>query len=102
MATQVSGSKVVSGAEHIIIVFLLLVCNFVPAHEVCKLILVSMGGCLISHAIMFPSKLNVVIGKYQMSPAMPSTLRTWSLEPLVLVTLGTGFYRSLLFIFSQA
>src|SRR5882724_12773724 len=102
MAIQVSGSNVVSVAEQIIINFLLLVHNFVPAHEVCKLILVSMGSSLISHAIMFPSKLNMVIGKYQMLPTMPLTLRTWSLEPLVPVTLGTGFYRSLLFIFSQA
>ena len=61
MAIQVSSSNVVSGAEHVIIVFLLLVHNFVPAHEVCKLILVSMGGHLISHAIIFPSKLNVFI-----------------------------------------
>ena len=73
MATQVSSSNVVSVAEHIIINILLLVRNFVPAHEVCKLILVSMGGHLISHAIMFPSKLNVVIGKYQMLPTIPST-----------------------------
>ena len=99
---QVSGSNVVSVAEHTIVTSLLLVCNFVPAHKVWKLIFVSMGGRLISHTIMFLSKLNVVIGKYQMSPTTPSTLRPWSLEPLVLVALGTGFYRSLLFIFSQA
>ena len=102
MVMQVSGSNVVSVAEHTIVTSLLLVCNFVPAHKVWKLIFVSMGSRLISHASMLPRKLNLVIGNYQMSPTMPLTLRTRSLEPLVLVALGTGFYRSLLFIFSQA
>ena len=34
---QVSGSNVVSVAEHVIMSILLLVRNFVPAHEVCSI-----------------------------------------------------------------
>jgi formate dehydrogenase len=37
LGLQVSGSNVVSVAEHVVMSILLLVRNFVPAHEVCHL-----------------------------------------------------------------